>query len=132
MYVWIVFVLIVIVWQQFSSSHILTVVCKLLHKYKWKFFLFSYYKHYLAYLFPDVSFNRCVYEVPGGVFLYTSFIHDCVNVDVDDDIVGSEFKWPTLIRDSALKRLYLPYCMYNNWMNLRYILYSRASIAKNV
>lgn len=55
--------------------------------------------------FPDVSFNRYVYGVPGGVFIYTSFILNGVNVDDDDDIVGSEFKWPTSICDSALKRL---------------------------
>lgn len=52
-----------------------------------------------------MSFNRYVYGVPGGVFIYTTFILNGVNIDQDDDIVVSEVKWPTLTCDSALKKL---------------------------
>lgn len=59
-------------------------------------------------LFPDVSSSCSAHGVAGGVFIYKSFILH----GVDDNIVGSEFKWPTLIHDSALKRLKLPYFTY--------------------
>lgn len=52
-------------------------------------------------------------------------------VNVDDNIVGSEFKWPTLIRDSALKKTLAAMLYVHNWM-LMYVLHSRAPIAKNV
>lgn len=59
-------------------------------------FLFSCDKHYLILhiFFPNVSFNHYVNGVPGGVFIYTSFILNGVDDDDDDDddSVGSEFK----------------------------------------
>lgn len=96
-------------------------------------FVFSSDKHYLIFfLFFMCHSIVNVYRVPGGVYLY--IIYNVYNYNVykdDDDIVGSEFKWPTLIYDSALKRL-AAILYVHNWMKSWYVLYSRPSLAKNV
>lgn len=67
-----------------------------------------------------------------SVYLCVDHVHYTNGVNVDDGIVGSEFKWPTLICDSALKKTLAAILYVHNWMKLRYVLYSRAPVAKNV